>query len=82
MAQVVTFDSADICVQARNGDSNHLEGICVDIWRRLAEDLNINYTMITKSNWTQMMDHAKNEKSDVIIHAMNDGMLSYLAMDK
>ena len=69
---IVTVDTSDDYVHSRFGV---LEGICMDIWRRIANDLDLSYSLTIADNWVQMFNIFRNGSADVIVQTIDVGML-------
>ena len=74
--KIVTFDTQNINVK---NVSNVLEGICFDIWRRTAHDLNITYTINYAISWNHMISYLREDRVDIIVHAVSRGELGHLS---
>ena len=48
VTHAVTHNTRDKCVRDNDGV---LEGLCIDIWQKVARDLNISYKMDVVDNW-------------------------------
>ena len=53
-----------------------MEGICVDLWRQVAEELNLSYIMKEARDWPEMLKTFKSDQADVILQRMDDGMMT------
>ena len=59
-----------------------LAGICVDLWRKIASELNLTYTVDIVDSWWQMHPHFAQNKSDVIMERMDDGQMELFNITK
>ena len=73
--RAVTAVSHDHYVFLRDGDLN---GICIELWKRVARDLNIEYSLVSVT-----LDHLiKDETADVLIQRMDARLLeTYFASE-
>ena len=76
---IVTFDTQNINIK---NVSNALEGICMDIWRRTAYDLNITYTINYAKSWNETISYLREDRVDIIVHAVAMGELPEKAREK
>ena len=72
MARIVTTVVGDAYVKLT---SNVLEGICIDIWKRVAMDLGINYSIEIAEKWTDMFEILRDNRADVIVQTIDMGMM-------
>ena len=69
--RVVTTITNDIYVRDVGQESGdvQLTGLCVDLWRKTAKDLNITFDMKAKGTWREMMESAN--VSDVLVQRID-----------
>ena len=72
MVRVVTVDVRNKFVY-RDDENSALKGICIDLWRRIAKDLNLTYVVEEVDSWSAMMNKFKEGEADVIMQRINDG---------
>ena len=72
LARVVTADSNNAFV-TRN-EKGHLAGICVDLWQKISEDLNLTTTTELVS-WPVMYKRFQANQTDVILQRISEGQL-------
>ena len=70
---VVTYDDF---VDIDEIDSN-LKGICVSIWRRLADDLGLVDSLIPKSEWPDLLAIFEHNATDVIVQRVDEVLLEF-----
>ena len=63
-------------------DTSVLAGICVDLWKEIALDLNLTYTFELVDSWWEMHPHFKANKSDVIMERMDDAQMDLFNITK
>ena len=71
LTRVVTTNSGSSFVYQDKSDLI-LKGICVDLWKQTAADLNLTYEMEIATNWEKMMTVFRKGKTDVIVERMDD----------
>ena len=49
-----------------------LRGICMDLWKRMSNELNISYSMTTVDEWTDFYTLMEDNETDVIAHTMDE----------
>ena len=69
--RVVTTITNDIYVRDVGQESGDvpLTGLCVDLWRKTAKDLNITFDMKATGTWQEMMESAN--VSDVLVQRID-----------
>ena len=77
--QIGTFDTQNINIK---NVSNVLVGDCIDIWRRTAHDLNITYSINLAKSWNEMISFLREDRVDIIVHAVAMGELPEKAREK
>ena len=56
-------------------DSPSLSGICIDLWIRSAEMLDLKYSLEVVDLWPKMLQAFKENKTDVVLQRMDAGQL-------
>ena len=63
-------------------NSSVLSGICWDLWREIASDLNLTQTVDVVNSWWEMHPHFAENKSDVIMERMDDNQMELFNITK
>ena len=67
-------------VSASSGDNyvykegGILRGFCIDLWKQIAEDLNIDHTLEAVS-WSKMLRGFRNKRADIIVQRIDDNRM-------
>ena len=67
-------------VSASSGDNyvykegGILRGFCIDLWKEIAKDLNISYSLKAVS-WGKMLRAFRNESADIIVQRIDDNRM-------
>ena len=77
--RVVTFDSNDQYVRNR---SNVSAGICVDLWLRTVYDLGLKYTEEVVTDWCELFEYLRDNKTDVIMQRVDEGQMEFWNVSK
>ena len=79
VARLVTFNTGDNCITIR---SNVTVGICMDIWHKIASDLNLTFTTVAVEKWMHMLEYLRDNKTDVILQRVEAGHMLYRNVTK
>ena len=63
---VIKVGTVDDYLPCSDQINQHFEGLSIDLWRRISERLNINYTIQTISSFDQAVTRAANGEFDLI----------------
>ena len=74
ITRAVTEESGDNCVSVENGEPS---GICINLWKQIARELNIKYEIKAFVNPDQSLAVFKNKSVDIVIKKLDD-----IQMDK
>ena len=71
--RVVTTITNDIYVRDASQDSGSLQlaGLCVDLWRKTAKDLNVTFDMRVTGTWKEMVESLKANDTDVLMQRVD-----------
>ena len=72
LTRVVTVIVRNKFVYREDENSGPLKGICVDLWKQIAEDLKITYAVEEADFWTVQLKKFKEDKADVIMQRINE----------
>ena len=74
--RIITTITDDAFVNDNQGNSA-LTGICIDLWRKTAKDLNLAYEIEIAGSWAEMVQAFKQNRADVIIQTMDDSQMNH-----
>ena len=71
--RVVTTITNDIYVRdvGQESGDGQLTGLCVDLWRKTAKDLNITFDMKVTGTWKEMVESLTANVSDVLMQRID-----------
>ena len=67
--RVVTYNTNSSCIHLNS--YGELDGICIQLWRRTAMDLNMTYKVSILDSWTDMINHFQENNSDIVVQLAN-----------
>ena len=71
VVRAVTVNGKDLCT-SHDPIENVTKGHCIDLWHRLAKDLDFDVSL-TLMNWTQMMEVFRRGEADVLVYRIAHG---------
>ena len=76
---VVRVNTLIINEMVRKSELGGLEGMCVDIWNKVAQELNLDYNIsaistMTRNNTKMMLQQLENDNADVLMAPVIDGV--------
>ena len=81
VARVVTYVTRNNFVFRRENDSV-LSGICIDLWNRTAQLLNLSYTVDIVDTGLQLVTHFKENRSDIIVQRIDEGTMDLFNLSR
>ena len=71
ISRVVTFAGENHFL-FKDEHSENVRGICWDLWKRTANELNISYSLTLVEHWFEMFKTFEENKADIIIQRIDD----------
>ena len=63
--RVATHNTNTSCIHLNS--FGELDGICMQLWRRTAMDLNMTYKVSILDSWDDMIHHFQANNSDIVV---------------
>ena len=67
--RVSTFNARSVSIQKTT--TGEWEGIFMDVWEKLAKDLQFSFNITQSASWDGMLESLQNESSDVAVYPLN-----------
>ena len=67
--RVSTFNARSVSIQKTT--TGEWEGIFIDVWEKLAKDLQFSFNITQSASWDGMLESLQNESSDVAVYPLN-----------
>ena len=67
--RVATWNARSVSIQKTT--TGEWEGIFMDVWEKLAKDLQFSFNITQSASWDGMLESLQNESSDVAVYPLN-----------